>query len=58
MAGSARTGAAFGSALFFVIAPGTVAALSPLLGTRVCFSRSVKNCGVHPAGAHPPELSA
>lgn len=33
MAGSARTGAAFGSALFFVIAPGTVAGLVPWLLT-------------------------
>ena len=40
------------------IAPGTVAALTPLLGTRAAFSVLVKNSGVQPLGAHPAELRA
>ena len=38
--------------------PGTVAEFTPLPGTPFTPSVSVKNCGVHPAGAQPPQFRA
>ncbi len=48
----------FNNASYPAIAPGTVAAFTPDPGTLFTRSLSVKNCGVHAAGAHPPEFSA
>ena len=48
----------FSSASYPETAPGTVAAFTPLFGTVFTPSFCVKNSGVQPAGAQPPEFNA